>query len=42
MRALVKLSSALNDADALKDAQEYKPQMKKDLYIFSEFFYFFP
>lgn len=36
LRALVKLSSALNDADALKDAQEYKHQMKKDLNIFSE------
>lgn len=36
LRALVKLSSALNDSDELKDSDLYRHQLKKDLNIFSE------
>lgn len=36
LRALVKLSSALNDSDEMKDYKQYRHQLKKDVNFFSE------
>lgn len=36
LRALVKLSSALNDSDEMKDYEQYRHQLKKDVNFFSE------